>query len=131
MKGKRILKLNFIWNTPLGNLTMQAFTTDYGCWDRIPSVLDYSLNNALIFYEPKTLSDIEDIKSLLLTFSGAIDTYIDNLMMGVSKGMVQNTEAWVAGINALERVYLQVSLHNETGRSMEFLRCSFTKLILE
>lgn len=80
--------------------------------------LDYSLLNALDYYKPEHLSDVEDIKSLLLTFSVAIDRYIDNLKMGVLRGMVRNTESCKAGINALERLYLKISLLNETGRSV-------------
>ena len=85
------------------------------CWNDICNH-GYGVRNGLgSYHKPYNASDVELIKTKLKTHKAGILQYIDNMKMGVRKGMVRSVEECQAGINSIKRDYLNVSLYNATG----------------
>lgn len=88
---------------------------DLFCYRQI-CVLGYGVFNAMRHLKPKSLNDVKDIESKLKTHKAAVETYVENMRIGVKKGMIRNIESCLAGINAMKRANLNISLYNETGK---------------
>ena len=85
------------------------------CWQEI-CYHGYAVHNGLgLYHKPYTASDVELIETKLKTHKAGILQYIENMKMGVRKGMIRSKEECEAGINTIKRQYLNVSLYNSTG----------------
>ena len=107
----------------------QAYDVNYyaGDWMMGPNLLcwqeicyhGYAVHNGLgIYNKPYNTSDVELIETKLKTHKAGILQYIENMKMGVRKGMVRSVEECQAGINTIKRQYLNVSLYNATGKEI-------------
>lgn len=86
------------------------------CWQPV-CYHSYDIYNGIgLYHKPYNASDVIRIKAKLETHKAGILQYIDNMKMGIRKGMVRSVEECVAGTNSIKRRYLNVSLHNETGQ---------------
>jgi hypothetical protein len=91
---------------------------DLFCYRQI-CYLGYGIYHATRYLKPNSSKDVELIEKKLKTNKDAVERYINNMKIGVKKGMIRNTESCVAGLNAMKRAYLNISLFNETGRCIE------------
>ncbi len=66
-------------------------------------------------FKPYNSSDVKLIETKLKTHNASILQYIDNMKMGVRKGMVRTEEECEAGSLAINRRYLNVFLNGSTG----------------
>ena len=71
--------------------------------------------------KPENLEDVELIETKLKILKEGILRYIENLKMGKLHGMVYSQEACVAGLDALKRNYLNITLKNETGALIQLI----------
>ncbi|KAL9986423.1 hypothetical protein ACROYT_G000570 [Oculina patagonica] len=78
-------------------------------------------------HKPNSVSDVELIKTKLKTHKAGILQYIENMKMGVRKGMIRSVEECEAGINSIKREYSDVSLYNATG----VLKARFVQPLLD
>ena len=86
------------------------------CWQEICSH-GYGIYNGIgLNQKPRNVSDVNLIETKLKTHKEGILQYIENVKMGVKIGMVRSVEECKAGLNAISRRYLNISLHNETGK---------------
>ena len=86
------------------------------CWQPI-CYHGYDLYNSIgLYFKPYNLSDVRLIKTKLETHKAGILQYIENMKMGIRRGMVRSVEECVAGTDSIKRKYLNVSLYNETGK---------------
>lgn len=86
------------------------------CWQEICSH-GYGIYNGIgLHHNPHNASEVNLIETKLKTHKKGILQYIENVKMGVKRGMVRSVEECKAGLNAISRRYLNVSLHNETGK---------------
>ena len=86
------------------------------CWQEICHHGNAVYNGLGLHHNPKSASDVELIEKKLKTHKAGILQYVQNMKMGVRKGMVRSVEACKVGIRAIHAKYLKVSLYNETGR---------------
>ena len=87
------------------------------CWQEICSH-GYGIYNGIgLHHQPHNLSDVNLIETKLKTHKEGILQYIENVKMGVKSGMVRSVEECKAGLNAISREYLSISLRKETGNS--------------
>ena len=56
------------------------------------------------------------VREKLKEHADGIYQYISNMKEGVKRGMVRSVEDCKAGIHAVRQEYLNISLHNETGK---------------
>ena len=85
------------------------------CWQEI-CAHGYGIYNGIgLYHKPYNASDVNLIETKLRTHKEGILQYIENLKMGVKSGMVRSVEECKAGLNAISKRYLNVSLLNETG----------------
>ena len=88
------------------------------CWQEI-CFQGYAVYNGLgLYHKPYNASDVELIESKLKTHKAGILQYIENMKMGVRKGMIRSVEECEAGIDTIKRQYLNISLYNSTGKAM-------------
>jgi len=80
-----------------------------------------------LYHKPYNASDVELIETKLKTHKAGILQYIENMKMGVLKGMIRSVEECEAGINTIKRQYLDISLYNSTG----VLQSWFVKPLLD
>ena len=95
------------------------------CWQEI-CYQGYAVYNGLgLYHKPYNASDVELTESKLNTHKAGILQYIENMKMGVRKGMIRSVEECEAGINTIKRQYLKISLYNSTGklRNCCFVAC--------
>lgn len=85
------------------------------CWQPMCHMA-YSLHNAMLHLKPLELTDVELIQTKLQLYKSSINQYVENMRMGVLKGMIRSVDECTAGINAISRSYLNISLHNDTGK---------------
>ena len=86
------------------------------CWQEICSH-GYGIYNGIgLNHKLHNASDVNLIETKLKTHKEGILQYIENMKMGVKSGMIRSVEECKAGLNAISRRYLNVSLHNETGK---------------
>lgn len=86
------------------------------CWQEICSH-GYGIYNGIgLYHKLHNASDVNLIETKLKTHKKGILQYIENMKMGVRSGMIRSVEECKAGLNAISRRYLNVSLHNETGK---------------
>ena len=86
------------------------------CWQPI-CVHGYGIYNGLgLYHKPYNTSDVELIETKLITHKDGILQYIENMKMGVRKGMVRSIEECQAGIDAIRGSYRSVSLNNASGK---------------
>lgn len=103
----------------------QPYESNYysGDWMLGPDIFCYrsicrmgsNLENAMRWLKPKTLDDVNIIKAKLMTHKQAVETYVDNMKMGIHKGMVRNVEACKSGMYRIGRAFYNISRLNETG----------------
>ena len=86
------------------------------CWQEICYHGNAVYNGLGLHHNPKSASDVELIEKKLKTHKAGILQYVQNMKMGVRKGMVRSVKACKVGIKALQAKYLKVSVYNETGR---------------
>ena len=78
----------------------------------------YGVYNGLgVYHRPYNTFDVEQIETKLKTHNEGILQYIENMKMGVRKGMVRSVEECQAGIDAIKGTYRSVSLYNESGKN--------------
>ena len=93
------------------------------CWQPV-CYHGYDIYNGIgLYHKPFNASDVKAIKSKLETHKVSILQYIENMKMGIRKGMVRSVEECVAGTDAIKRKYLNVSLYNETGKVCDQTKC--------
>ena len=86
------------------------------CWQPV-CYHGYDLYNGIgLYHKPFNASDVKLIKAKLETHKKGILQYVENMKMGIRKGMVRSVEECIAGTDSIKRKYLNVSLHNETGK---------------
>ena len=86
------------------------------CWQDICNQ-GYAVHNGLgLYHKPSNASGVELIETKLKTHKAGILQYIENMKMGVLKGMIRSVEECEAGINSIKREYLNISLYNSTGK---------------
>lgn len=85
------------------------------CWQPI-CYHGYDFYNGMIYHKPFNANDVEHIRKKLETHKVGILQYIENMKMGIRKGMVRSVEECIAGVDSVKRRYLNVSLYNETGK---------------
>lgn len=84
------------------------------CWQPICIIVNH-VYNMLMYFEPTNLSQMEFLLKTIKKFESAFDRYVENMKLGVTKGMVRSKEECKAGYDALSRTYFKISLHNESG----------------
>ena len=84
------------------------------CWQPV-CYLPNNIYNTFIYFRPYDLLDVETIRKHLEDTRTGILRYIENMNMGIERGMVRSQEECEAGLNAVRRKYQNISLHNETG----------------
>ena len=88
------------------------------CWQPI-CAHGYCVYNGLgLSHKPYDASDVELIETKLKGHKAGILQYIENMKMGVRKGMVRSVEECQAGIDSIKTSYQHVSLDNETGETV-------------
>ena len=85
------------------------------CWQPI-CYHGYDFYNGMLYHKPFNADDVKLIKVKLETHKAGILQYIQNMKMGIRKGMVRSVEECIAGTDSVKRKYLNVSLYNETGK---------------
>lgn len=86
------------------------------CWQPV-CYHGYDVYNGVgLYHKPYNISDVKLIKAKLETHKAGILQYINNMKMGITKGMVRSIEECIAGADSIKRKYLNVSLYNETGK---------------
>ena len=94
------------------------------CWQEI-CYHGYGVYNGLgIHHKPYNADDVKLIEQKLKTHKAGILQYIENMKMGVRRGMIRSVEECEAGTNSIKRRYLNVSLHNETGKHHVLMCCA-------
>lgn len=94
------------------------------CWQEI-CYHGYGIHNGIgLYHKPNKTDDVVLIEKKLQTHKEGILQYIENMKMGVLKGMIRSKEECEAGINAIKRRYLNVSLHNATGEVHVLMCCA-------
>ena len=85
------------------------------CWQEICGH-GYGVYNGIgRHHKPYNADDVKLIESKLKTHKAGILQYIENMKMGVRRGMIRSTEECLAGLNSIKRRYLNTSRYNETG----------------
>ena len=85
------------------------------CWQEI-CAHGYGVYNGIgRYHKPYNASDVKLIESKLKTHKAGFLQYIENMKMGVRRGMIRSTEECLAGLNSIKRRYLNTSRYNETG----------------
>ena len=85
------------------------------CWQEI-CAHGYGVYNGIgRHHKPYNFDDVKLIESKLKTHKAGFLQYIENMKMGVRRGMIRSTEECEAGLNAIKRRYLNTSRYNETG----------------
>ena len=84
------------------------------CWQPI-CYLPHDVYNTFIYYRPYSLEEVNTIKQHLENTKKGILRYIENMKMGIRRGMVRSVEECEAGLNAVRRKFQNISLYNETG----------------
>lgn len=74
-----------------------------------------TLQNVASYLKPRNLDDMKVLEGKLKTHKSSVETYTDNMRMGVRKGMVRNTKACYSGMYTIGRAYYNISRMNETG----------------
>ena len=92
---------------------------DLFCYRQI-CYMGYSISRAMKYFQPHNMKDVELIEVKLKTYKVAIKRYIDNMKMGVIRGMVRDDMSCIAGINTLKVQYRNISRFNETGKKIFF-----------
>ena len=85
------------------------------CWQPICDH-GYGVYNGIgRHHKPYNADDVKLIESKLKTHKAGFLQYIENMKMGVRRGMIRSTEECEAGNDAIKRQYLNTSRYNETG----------------
>ena len=85
------------------------------CWQEI-CYHGYAVYNGIgLYLKPYNAEDVKLIESKLKTHKEGILQYIENMKMGVRRGMIRSEEECQAGIDAIKGAYLFTSRYNETG----------------
>ena len=85
------------------------------CWQEI-CAQGYGVYNGIgRHHKPYNADDVKLIESKLKTHKAGFLQYIENMKMGVRRGMIRSTEECEAGNEAIKRQYLNTSRYNETG----------------
>ena len=86
------------------------------CWQPICVHGNGIYNGLGLYHKPNNTLDVELIETKLITHKEGILQYIENMKMGVRKGMVRSIEGCQAGIDAIKGKYRSVSLYNASGK---------------
>ena len=90
------------------------------CWQEI-CYIGYAVHNGLgLYHKPYSASDVKLIEKKLQTHKAGILQYIENMKIGVRKGMIRSVEECEAGMNSIKGRYLNISLYNSTGTGMHY-----------
>ena len=96
------------------------------CWQPICGH-GYGVYNGIgRHHKPHNADDVKLIESKLKTHKAGFLQYIENMKMGVRRGMIRSTEECLAGLNSIKRRYLNTYRYNETGEVVyTSLSCPF------
>ena len=83
------------------------------CYLQVISKLGYHLRAFVARFQPKTLSDLELIMSVLRSFGRGINEYANNIRLGVEAGMVSSFEECIAGLHCITQRYAKVGEYFE------------------
>lgn len=109
--------LKHVFGTPFdGNYYFGDFLLgpNVFCWQHICSV-GSSLQRSLGFFKPADASGLEVLIEKLTEVDKTFTTYTDNLRFGVKAGMVRSEEECVAGLDAIKRHFLSISVDGPEG----------------
>lgn len=84
------------------------------CWQPICSI--GKTLETLRFFKPSNTHGLEILISKLEEVNKTFQTYTDNLRYGVKAGMVRSVEECRAGLDAIKRSYLRISLEGPAGK---------------
>ena len=94
------------------------------CWQPVCNQ-GHDIHNALPHLKPKDLADVENLRKKLESHKNGTIRYIKNMKLGVKSGMVRSVEECTAGVNAIKRDYLNISLsENATGEPLRYVMTS-------
>lgn len=88
------------------------------CWQPICDVIN-CLSSAIESFKPVDLEGVQRLRELFARHNSTILQYVENLKMGVTRGMVRSRHSCAAGLHALKRNYRSVALNNETGKALQ------------
>lgn len=89
------------------------FCTQYIC--KLPI---YVVNSVASFlYRPKSANDVLVIRDVLAGYNKTIYQYMENIRLGVTRGMVRSLEECLAGVDAVKGKYLNIVRLNSSGKS--------------
>ena len=95
------------------------------CWQEICNHGRAVYNGIGRHHKPFNAEDVKLIESKLKTHKEGILQYIENMKMGVRRGMIRSEEECQAGIDAIKDAYSSTSRYNATGESPALV-CLFT-----
>lgn len=84
------------------------------CWQPV-CYISNEIHNTFVYFRPYSLEEVETIKNHLENTKNGILRYIENMKMGIERGMIRSVEECEAGLNAIRRRFQNISLYNETG----------------
>lgn len=98
------------------------------CWQVI-CYIPFHIHNSLLYFVPTNLPQLKFLLKTIKDHKNPFDQYVENLKLGVTKGMVRSIEECKAGYDAISRTYFNISLHNESGMlSMRWFVIFFNQL---
>ena len=84
------------------------------CWQPICLFGSYVSYN-LRYFKPSTVDDVKFLRDKFKEVKASLAQYVENMRYGVRAGMVRSVEECVAGLNAIKRRSLEVSLKGDIG----------------
>ena len=86
------------------------------CWQHICRVGD-SLKRSLRFFKPSDVNGLEVLIEKLAEVNNTFQIYTENLRYGVVAGMVRSVHECQAGLDAMKRLYFNISLLGPNGKT--------------
>ena len=112
--------LKHVFGTPFdGNYYFGDFLLgpNVFCWQPICDI-GSSLSKTLPFFKPSDTRGLETLIEKLAEVNKTFKTYTDNLRYGVEAGMVRSIEECLAGLDAIQRKYFNITLDGPSGKLM-------------
>lgn len=110
--------LKHVFGTPFdGNYYFGDFLLgpNVFCWQPICNV-GASLQRTLPFFKPSDTRELEILIEKLAEVNNTFTTYTENLRYGAKAGMVRSVQECRAGLDAIQRFYLNISFSGPNGK---------------